>query len=468
MKTRRDNRLAAKTALVLGLLLWLGPAVGGADEPLVVKAWRGRGKPKEYQTRILEHLKDFAPQAAPQYDNYGGWIPKKHEATGFFYPKKIDGRWWLIDPEGYRFLHVAVNAVRPGDSPQNRRAFPGKFATEARWRDATIDLLEEHGFNGTGCWSADELLAGGPRRVVYTATCRFMSGYGRRRGGTFQEPGHTGYPNKCIFVFDPQFETFADRHAGELARFKDDPYLLGYFSDNEMPFPGDSLDRYLQLDENDPGHRAAKVWLAERKGAQADPATITKEDRNAWRGYVAERYFRIVGRAIKRYDPNHLYLGSRFHGSEKGCPEVFQAAGKHVDVISVNVYGVWTPGDEMLQNWTRWSGRPLMITEWYAKGDDSGLPNVTGAGWTVATQQDRGWFYQNFTLGLLESKVVVGWHWFKYMDNDPEDLRTDPSNRDSNKGIVTTSYEPYQPLLNAMKQLNHAVYPLTEYFDRPN
>jgi len=84
----------------------------------------------------------------------------------------------------------------------------------------------------------------------------------------------------------------------------------------------------------------------------------------------------------------------------------------------------------------------------------------------VATQQDRGWFYQNFTLGLLESKVCVGWHWFKYIDNDPTDLKTDPSNRDSNKGIVNVKYEPYQPLLDAMQELNHAAYPLTDYFDR--
>jgi hypothetical protein len=59
----------------------------------------------------------------------------------------------------------------------------------------------------------------------------------------------------------------------------------------------------------------------------------------------------------------------------------------------------------------------------------------------------------------------VGWHWFKYMDNDPEDLSTDPSNRNSNKGILTVRYEPYRPLLDAMRELNRSAYPLTVYFD---
>jgi hypothetical protein len=94
------------------------------------------------------------------------------------------------------------------------------------------------------------------------------------------------------------------------------------------------------------------------------------------------------------------------------------------------------------------------------------MANTSGAGWTVATQQDRGWFYQNFTLGLLETGVCVGWHWFKYLDNDPTDTTVDPSNRDSNKGMLTAQYEPYRPLTDAMRQLNEHAYRLADYFDR--
>jgi hypothetical protein len=39
-----------------------------------------------------------------------------------------------------------------------------------------------------------------------------------------------------------------------------------------------------------------------------------------------------------------------------------------------------------------------MITEFYAKGEDSGMGNTGGAGWLVKTQKDRGTFYQNFIL----------------------------------------------------------------------
>ena len=93
------------------------------------------------------------------------------------------------------------------------------------------------------------------------------------------------------------------------------------------------------------------------------------------------------------------------------------------------------------------------------------MANTGGAGWLVKTQRERGLFYQNFALGLLESKVCVGWHWFRYSDNDLEEKATDPSNRDSNKGIVNNRYEPYAPLLAQMKSLNEHVYALADFFD---
>ena len=119
-----------------------------------------------------------------------------------------------------------------------------------------------------------------------------------------------------------------------------------------------------------------------------------------------------------------------------------------------------------MKGWAKASGKPILITEWYAKGIDSGLGNTSGAGWLVKTQQDRADFYQNFTLGLLESRVCVGWHWFRYSDNDPNQKGADPSNLDANKGIVTSDYEPYETLLESMKEINQRCYRIVDHFDR--
>jgi len=41
----------------------------------------------------------------------------------------------------------------------------------------------------------------------------------------------------------------------------------------------------------------------------------------------------------------------------------------------------------------------------------------------------------------------------------------DPSNVDSNKGVVNNRYVPYQPLLDSMKRLNQRAYGLISLFD---
>jgi hypothetical protein len=160
-----------------------------------------------------------------------------------------------------------------------------------------------------------------------------------------------------------------------------------------------------------------------------------------------------------------MYLGCRYTGQTEQAPEAFAALGKYADAISVNYYNAWTPDYKLMSTWETSAGKPIIITEWYTKGADSGMPNKTGAGWLVRTQAERGEFYQNYVLALIQSKNVIGWHWFKYQDNDPNDPKAELSNRDANKGIVNINYQPYQPLLERMRQLNPNAYLLADYFD---
>lgn len=443
------------------------------DEYVTVKAQVKPDRPwKEYRTRTVAGLPGFKPGSGEiGLNRYGGRTDLRDNGTGFFRVERKGDRWWLFDPEGCAFIHIGLCSTRPGRSKAVREAFQNKYGTSKNWAETTTAMLRKWGLNGTGCWSDTETLRDVERPLVYTQKWSFMGDFGGRLRVTHQQSGHLGYPKDCMPVFHPDFEKFCDEYARALASTKDDPWLLGHFSDNELPAPRDLLDRHLSLGPNAPilahGYRVAHDWLAKRKGPQATKSDITDEDREAFRGYVYERYFELTSKAMRKYDPNHLLLGPRLHGSAKSSPAIFRAAGKYLDVIAVNYYGVWGPVPETMAYWQKWSGRPVMITEFYTKGADADprLTNVSGAGWIVPTQNDRGLFYQHYILGLLESKTCVGWHYFKYMDNDPDDLSTDPSNRDSNKGIVTIKFEEYTPFLERMKTVNDNVYPLIDYFD---
>jgi hypothetical protein len=420
---------------------------------------------ESFPTRTLDDLSGFKPAQIP-LTKFGGRADRREKATGFFRAEKIGDRWWMVDPEGGLYLNVAVVGVSPRNKYGSKAAFGKLFGDDAHWADATLGLLRDHGFNGTGGWSDVETIRAAKNPAAYTVSMGLAAGFGKKLGAAFQQPGHTGFVSDCIPSLHPDFPAYCDEQCAKLAAAKDDPWRIGYFSDNEMPGNLKMLDNMISLSDTNatlmPMRKAARAWLAARG---RDAKSISDEDRAAFLGYVYSEYLRITTAAIRRADPNHLCLGPRFHSPVRERREVWEAAGKYLDVIAMNYYGTWTPRASDLENWAKWSGKPCVITEFYTKGADTPLANSTGAGWLVKTQKDRGLFYQNYVLALLESKSCVGWHWFKYMDNDPTDMSVDPSNRDSNKGIVTIAYDPYDALLEQMKPVNQNVYSLADYFD---
>ncbi|MCI9626895.1 MAG: DNRLRE domain-containing protein [Clostridia bacterium] len=422
------------------------------------------------KTRVISSLPGFKAGNKISLSKYGGRTDKKQEATGFFYTKKVGDRWYMIDPEGYEYINIGMVAVSPYGTPNEKKAMEAKYGTETNWVNTVTKDLIDLGFNGAGAWSKDDLLKQSTTKMPYTSLYYFVTGYGDSIGTTAQQSGHKGFEGDAIPVFDPDFVTFADELAKKSCTpLKDDPYFMGYFTDNELPCSSKMLDQYLQLDNTNPqliySYTTAWEWLKARHGANASLSDVTANDREDWRDFVYDRYFSVVSAAIKKYDPNHMILGCRYYSDGRTSPGMHRAAGRYCDAVSMNYYSHWSPDLSNMAQWEEWSGKPILITEWYVKGADSGMGNTSGAGWLVKTQKDRGLFYQNFTIGLLESKSCVGWHWFKYRDNDPTSPASDPSNTDSNKGIISGKYEYYKDLTSQMKTMNQEVYNIADYFD---
>jgi hypothetical protein len=425
---------------------------------------------KVKQTCTIKSLEGFVPDSAKiTYTWYGSRKDKETNGKGFFAVRRIKGRWWIADPEGYLFYNIGVAGVYRGNTDISKQQAADKFETPDKWANFTTKLLRQYGFNASVVWTEVETIEKASYPEVYALSWDFMGDFGRSKNMTVQKSEHLRYSSELMPVFHPEFEKFCNEYAKKLEATRANVLLLGHFSDNELPHPADMLDRSLKLDANNPdlkyGKEAAQEWLKHRKGAEAGLKDITDADRQAFIGYVFETYYKITTSAIRKHDPNHLCLGSRLNSRALGYPEVFRAAGKYLDIVSVNYNTAWTPDPNRMEMWGRESGRPFMITDFHARGMDSGLANNIGSGWIVATQKERGFFYQNFTLSLLECKSCVGWNWFKYRDNNPEDLETDPSNRDSNNGIVNSKYEPYTQLLDEMKKINENVYAIIDYFD---
>ncbi|MBE7045903.1 MAG: DNRLRE domain-containing protein [Ruminococcaceae bacterium] len=420
-------------------------------------------------TRTLDSIKDYNKVTeSPKVNKYGSFLDEgRYNATGFFRTELIDGRWWIIDPEGYKYIYNGIAYVVYNHSTKTDK-FQAKYGDIKGWASAIPDELRSYGFNGCGTTSQYQILLNDitPDTTPLPQLVRefsFVHGYST-----------DSLETKMLDVFDPDFETHADSLAKRyIAPYKDNPYILGWCTDNEPIAGDDMLIAYLTCDPevkgNEYSYYTAWEWLKSRHGENATTSDITDEDRNDWVEFVYDRYMRVCFDAIRKYDTNHMIMGPKLDKPHQGS---FRGLQKYVDVVLYDYYGnAWTADMPQVDQWYRWAGKPLINAEWYVKGMDactpySELTNQAGVGWTVETQKERGAYYQSFVLSMLESKVFVGWHWYRYMDNDPRYKNNHSSNIDSNKGIVDRDYEYQEEFLSYMKTMNDNVPTIIKYFDK--
>ncbi len=450
---------------------------------------------KPHATRTYEALDDLGDYT--DYDKvypmdiYGGWMDPsmQQEATGFFYSKKLGGRWYIIDPLGFPCYIRTISgpSINYLGSQNQKNAALKKYGSTEKFNLATVRWLKDQlGFN-SGRTMYTEIES----PLVVQTGLGIMSGYGSKLGTNKGGGGSTTFTeNNTMNVFEPGFVEFAENKCQTTdMKNVDNPWMLGYTTDNELPMDVNMLINYLSIDPgkeiNYYSYAAAWSWLMTMTGEEnPSSADIDDELLELFRGFVYDRYFSVVREAFDKSHPNHMLLGCRFLTKVKDAPWVLRFAALYLDCVTINWYGQWTPDANDIYEISRNMDLPMMVTEFYTKAlendgsfDDPNDPlkNTRGAGWIVRTQQDRGDFYENFTLRLLESKHFVGWQWHQYLDDDdsPEVIYKngvdgewrDQSNIDANKGIVNNWHEPYEELCASMAQINLNVYRLAQHFD---
>ena len=443
-----------------------------------------------FPTVSLDLVEGFTPSHDPRTDRFGGWeTGESFEASGFFRIEKRDGRFWMVTPEGNPFILVCVNRFDVGRSERLTRIRDERFGSFDEWYKEQSAFLKRTGFNSVGAWSPTRYISAleDSRKIPYIVIYSVTSSYNKMlmRSGQEKEAyadksvddSWYGYPYSFPMVFNEDYEAFAENILKDAARYRDDPYCIGYFVDNEIPWVNHALDYCLgKWPEGHVNHTVARKWLDERKGRTGTTlADVTDDDRKAFVGYCFGEYLSKIRTILRRYDPNHLFFGPRMAhwNNELANDYVFKEAGKYVDAWCFNHYHYWEPDVDRLEHYAAVSGKPGMITEFYVKGEDtdayyhsgkSGLTNTSGAGWLVHTQEERGIFYQNFALKLLQCPDIIGWNYFMYIDNDPEDPNAASGETDGNKGILTCEFERYTPLVDRMKEFNLNVFNLTNYY----
>lgn len=356
--------------------------------------------------------------------------------NGYFRLRHDPDRWWLVSPEGRRFLSIGVAHAEPTNLwyPHNLDIWRRRYGTRERWiTDGLGRDLRSWGFTTIG------------------GTEEYVSGSGLGTTGDAIDIGHSpGWaaadyavadlpycvPVRALEIEswnghpayrDPTSRAF-DEYSDYLARsvclpHAEQPGLIGYFL-----VDGPCWD----------GHPTGAGFPALRG---LDPSS-----RRAALFDLATAYYETVTRHIRRHDPNHLILGDRY-GQRAGLPEpVLTAMRPYVDVLSVQVF----PGadarrlDATVAELTRHhelTGLPVLIADtgnWCATAMSphhaSDIPDQAG----------RAVHYVRTISAFAEQPWCLGWHWCGYVENQARGV-----------GMKDPYDEPYRDFVGPVSEFNH-------------
>ncbi|KQZ80581.1 beta-galactosidase [Pseudomonas sp. Root562] len=356
-------------------------------------------------------------------------------------------------------------------------AEPCKVAfDEKRWTGHTLDRLQAWGFNTVGNWSAPSLA--NADRVPYTLPLSIVGDYASISTGS---DWWGGMPDP----FDPRFAMATERAVAIATRdHRDDPWLIGYYADNELAWAGPGDDpkaRYalaygtLKMTTDVPAKRAFLKQLRDKYRNQAGLSKAWGIDLPAWElmedpGFVpplpsaehpeieadfkyfqkvfADTYFKTISDSLKWHAPNQLLLGGRFAIT---TPEAVESCAQYCDVLSFNMYTL-QPQDGYDFTKLRSLDKPVLITEFNFGSTDRGP--FWGGVTQLAKEDDRGPAYANFLKKALNEPSIVGVHWFQYLDQPVTGRLLDGEN--GHFGLVGITDLPFQGFVDSVRKSNLA------------
>jgi hypothetical protein len=405
----------------------------------------------------------LVPKAVVRPSRYGGFAGPRRKATGFFRVEKIDGRWWFIDPEGARFWSTGVNGA--GLAPPRTRIvgrdksfasiptaaqLPSSAQAEPLRDPVSFFVANEikrfgaDWQTGAALLTARRMRAWGLNTAYGPELNASLNGAPTRQPYVYPLPGWQRAPGAIMGmpdVYSPEFPRRVDAEAAQqLAPYRDDPWMIGYFIGNEPPWPareGELVDRVLAGADSQLKQRF-KAALA-----KGDTPAVRKQLVHA----AFSKYLEIVNAAVRRADPNHLNLGIRFGGTP---PDDVIALARGFDVYSMNKYR-WAPPKDFIDRVYAIQNLPILIGEFHFGVPERGLaPGLV----QTMSQTERGVAYSYYVENAAAHPAIVGTHWYQWIDQ-PATGRFDGENY--NIGWIDVTDRPYPELVAAAKATHEKI-----------
>ena len=390
-------------------------------------------------------------------------VPSLSHARGWSTTTDANGVRWLVTPERAQFFSLGVNTIHPGSNDAKAQAnqayyFAHSYPDKKAWAEAAQSRLASWGFNTAGGWSD-------PTQDMSLPIIPEID-LGRNSKLHWYD------------IFDPAMQSTADEVAVEItAPYKDNPRILGYFTDNEVGWWNAPLflwhlergwafssKRELWRLLNDHYQGKWEKLLADFVPAPGfDSFEQLKESGAALKlrpggngikvigeftYMIARRYYELAYQAMRKAEPKALVVGDRLPLYYN--QDAVLAQRGFVDVLSTN-YNVdcedgWV-APYYFEGLRELSSAPVLISEFFFAAQENRSGNANnGHLMHVKTQEQRARGASAALRNFASFPNVAAVHWFQFAD-EPTGGRSD--GEDFNMGLVDIHDKPYELLTEA-------------------
>jgi len=398
---------------------------------------------------------------------YGGWLTgEKQPATGQFYVRKLNGKWWMVDPDGYLFWSNGVVRVTPSsavtiidnrenyfsDLPEEKAAFGEFYHTRdeflyqyykhrgikrtydfsaanlkrkygANWREAYTTMVHKRMQN----WGMNTISAGSDPEIYEKLPVPYCDRI------ELQSEKISGAPPHLNVIRDPFHPDFETGLTDQLLQRKSElrsVLCYGYFIDNKLVW-GAEEDPGRWVLQSKPSQPARKVFIMDLQKQYGDIDSLNKiwksnftswkhlqefeseppagsaDDCKIFSRKLIDTYFKKVQQVLHKTAPGKLYLGCRYVSVNES---VLKIASKYCDVLTFDLFV------DSLDDFRLPPGidKPVLIGEFHFGAVDRGLfhPGLN----PKASQEQRALAYEKYMRSALRNPFIVGTAWHQFSD----------------------------------------------------
>jgi len=456
----------------------------------------------------------------------------RQKATGSFYTKKINGKWMLIDPQGYPYVSTGIDIVRLEDAstwvsgrefmfdnlPSQKSDLGDHYTTvsnclktpmnlssglafnfytanlerkygdqwKRNWIDNSIKRFKAWGFSSMGCWSDPQIFYGKGKdfKLPYVTHAWLNGDQAKLKSG--------GAWADLSDPFDPKFRKNTAKKIKEIADMgvNEDPWCMGIYVDNEIAWGNASVDsqKYavitgvFQGDASEDNMYAKKAFIKMLKSKYKNISALNK----AW------------GTSLTAWkDMEKPYSG--VIGTEDASLCLSMLAGQYYKIVSEEVnkrmpnilylgsrLAEWGCGPEVIQACAKYADVVSFncyktdINQDFMQLGTFDKPVIIGE--FHFNSSDRN----NFAPGLVPvgSQSDRAAAYIEYMTSvfknkyivgahwfqyyDQPTLGRAFDGENSNCGFVDVTDQPYTELVDVAKKINEKAYDIRLFYIQPN